>query len=41
MEDAVMYAGEEGRLEQPLNEEGDLREGEFWVDLIESRDNKS
>ena len=33
MEDAGMYGGEELRPEQPLNEEGNLRDGELWVDL--------
>ena len=39
---AGMFAKEKCRLEQPLNnEEGNLRDGEFWVDLNESKDNKS
>ena len=39
MEDAGMSAEEERRPKQPLNEEGNLRDGEFWVDLNESQDN--
>ena len=42
MPDAGMYVEEEHRLEQPLNNEvGNLRDGEFWVDLNEIQDNKS
>ena len=41
MVDARMSTEEERRLKQPLNEEGNLRDGEFWVDLNKSRDNKS
>ena len=41
MEDARMPAEEERRPKQPLNEEGNLRDGEFWVDINESQDNKS
>ena len=40
MADAGMSAEEEHHLEQPLNEEGNLRDGQFWVDLNESQDNK-
>ena len=36
MADAGMSAEEECCLEQTLNEEGNLRDGEFWVDLNES-----
>ena len=36
-----MNAEYERCLEQPLNEQGNLRDGEFWVDLNESWDNKS
>ena len=37
-----MYAKEERHPDQPLNnEEGNLRDGEFWVDLNDSHDNKS
>ena len=36
-----MSVEEEHRPEQHLNEEGNLRDGEFQVDLNESRDNKS
>ena len=42
MVDAGMSTEEECRLEQPLNtEEGNLRDGNFQVDLNESQDNKS
>ena len=41
MADAGMSAEEERLLEQPLNEEGNIRDGELWVDLNEIRDNKS
>ena len=41
MADAGMFAEEEHRLEQPLNEEGNLRDGELWVYLNEIQDNKS
>ena len=41
MADAGMSAEEEHRPEQPLNEEGNIRDGEFRVDLNESQDNKS
>ena len=41
MEDAGMSAEEESHPEQPLNnEEGNIRDGEFLVDLNESQDNK-
>ena len=40
MADVGMSAEEEHHLEQPLNEEGNLRDGEFQVDLNESQDNK-
>ena len=36
-----MSTEEERRPKQPLNEEGNLRNGEFWIDLNESQDNKS
>ena len=36
-----MSAKEERHPEQPLNEEGNLRDVEFQVDLNESQDNKS
>ena len=36
-----MYAEEEHHPGQPLNEEGNVRDGVFWVDLNESQDNKS
>ena len=37
-----MYAEEECHPKQPLNnEEGNLRDGELWVDLTEIQDNKS
>ena len=36
-----MSAEEESHPEQPLNnEDGNLMDGEFWVDLKESQDNK-
>ena len=35
MTDVGMFAGEECRSEQYLNEEGSIREREFWVDLNE------
>ena len=36
-----MFAEEESRLKQPLNNEHEnIRDGEFWVDLNESQDNK-
>ena len=42
MEDADMFAEEEHHHEIPLNnEKGNLRDGEFWVDLNDSQDNKS
>ena len=42
MEDVGMSAEEERHPEQPLNnEEGNLRDGELWVDINESQDNKS
>ena len=42
MTDAGISIEEECRLEQPLNnEEGNLRDGEFQVDLNESKENKS
>ena len=41
MADAVMSVEEEHLPEQPLNEDGNLRDGEFWVYLNESQDNKS
>ena len=41
MADAGISIEEECRLEQPLNnEEGNLRDGEFWVDLNEIKYNK-
>ena len=41
MADAEMSAEEEHRHEIPLNNErGNLRDGEFWVDLNDSQDNK-
>ena len=41
MADAGMSVEEECHSEQPLNnEDGNLMDGEFWVDLKESRDNK-
>ena len=36
-----MSVEEERHLKQPLKEEGNLRDGQFWVDLNESQDNKS
>ena len=36
MADAWMFTEEECRRKQPLNEEVNLRDGEFWVDLKES-----
>ena len=36
-----MSGGEELCPEQPLNEEGNIRDGEFWVYLNENQDNKS
>ena len=36
-----MSIEQEHLLEQPLNEEGNIRDGEFLVDLNESQDNKS
>ena len=42
MEDAEMSAEKEHHHEIPLNNEmGNLRDGEFWVDLNDSQDNKS
>ena len=41
MAGAGMSAEEERRPKQPLNEEGNMRDGVFWVDLNESQDNKS
>ena len=42
MADAEMSAEEEHHLENALNnEEGNLRDGEIWVDLNDSQDNKS
>ena len=43
MEDIGIPAEEEEHHpKQPLNvEEGNIRDGEFWVDLNESQDNKS
>ena len=42
MVDTGMYAEEERHPKQPLNnEEGNLRDGEFWVYLNEIQDNKS
>ena len=42
MVDARMSAEEGRHLEQPLNnEEGKLRDWEFWLDINESQDNKS
>ena len=40
MADAGISTEEESCLEQLLNEEGNLRDGEYWVDLNESHDNK-
>ena len=41
MADVGMYVEEERRSKQPLNnEEGNLRDGEFWVDLNEIQDKK-
>ena len=41
MGDVGIYAEEERHPEQLLNnEEGNIREGEFWVDLNESQYNK-
>ena len=41
MADAKMYAKEERRPKNPLNkQEGNLRDGEFWVDLNDSQHNK-
>ena len=41
MVDAGMCAEEERRPEQPVNnEEGNIRDGEFWVYLNEIQDNK-
>ena len=40
MEDAGMSVEEERRPKQPLNEEGNIRDGEFLVDLNDSQDNK-
>ena len=40
MADARMSIEEERRQEQTLNEEGNLRDIAFWVDLNESQDNK-
>ena len=40
MADAGMSTEEERRLEQPLNEEGNIRDGEFYIDLNEIQDNK-
>ena len=41
MADAEMSIEEERHPENPLNnEEGNLRDGEIWVDLNESQDNK-
>ena len=40
MADAEMSAEEEHHLANPLNhEEGNLRDGEIWVDLNDSQDN--
>ena len=42
MADAGMSVEKERRPEQPLNnEEGNIRDGDFQVDLNESQDNKS
>ena len=41
MADAELSSEEERRPKQPLNEEGNIRDGEFWVDLNESQDNKA
>ena len=42
MADAKMYAKEERRPKNPLNkQEGNLRDGEFWVDINDSQNNKS
>ena len=41
MADAGMSANEERRSKQPLNnEEGNLRDGELWVYLNDSQNNK-
>ena len=41
MADAGMYVEEERRPQHPLNnEEGNLRDGEFQIDLNESQENK-
>ena len=41
MADAEMYAEEEHHPENPLNhEEGNLSDGEIWVNLNDSQDNK-
>ena len=40
MADAGMPAKEECHPKHPLNEEGNLRDGELWVDINESQDNK-
>ena len=42
MADAGMFAEEQHRPEQHLNnEEGNLRDGEFWLDLNESQYSRS
>ena len=42
MADVEMSAEEECRPENPLNnEEGNLMDGEFWVNLNDNQDNKS
>ena len=41
MVDARISTEEEHRLKQHLNEEGNIRDGEFWVYLNENQDNKT
>ena len=42
MANAEMSAEEERHPEHPLNnEKGNLRDGEIWIDLNDSQDNKS
>ena len=40
MADTRISTEEEHHPKQPLNEEGNLRDGGFWVDLNEIQDNK-
>ena len=41
MTDVEMYAEKECHIEDTLNnQEGNLRDGEFWVDINDNQDNK-